>query len=94
MVESRQLHNSTNSDLVFPLTNATTLAAFLTLSQRSFRFDPFRDSFYPGGWGVRDRPLRHRLHVGFCVGSPTLTDADILSAFLTLSQRSFRFDPF
>ena len=46
------------------------------------------------GWVGRDRPLRHQHRVGSCVGSPTLADADFLSAFLTLSQRSHRFDPF
>ena len=42
---------------------------------------------------ARDRPLCHRHHVGSCVGSSALADADFLSAFLTSSQRSLRFDP-
>ncbi|MDX2494416.1 MAG: hypothetical protein QNK27_05600 [Desulfuromusa sp.] len=78
MVELCQLHNSTNSDFQILLATATISAHFF--------------NFY--GWGARDRPLRHQHHVGSCVDCPTLADADFLSAFLTLSQRSLRFDPF
>ena len=44
------------------------------------------------GRSERIRPLRHPHHAGSCVGSPPFAVADILSAFLTLSQRSLRFE--
>ncbi|MEE4252418.1 MAG: hypothetical protein V2I50_00070 [Desulfuromusa sp.] len=65
-------------------TNESTLVPLRSLKETTALFY---------GWGARDRPLRHRHPVGSCVGSPALADADLLSAFLTLSQRSLRFDP-
>ena len=49
-----------------------------------------RLSFFGVPRGIR--PLRQSLHAPSCVGSPTLTAANILFALLTLSQRSLRFE--
>jgi hypothetical protein len=53
----------------------------------SLRFESQLDLVlnYGGEGGIRLLLRQHR--VGLCVGSPALADADVLSAFLTFSQR-------
>ncbi len=71
------------------------MAAFLTLSQRSLRFESWLMEMFTnwGKWlGARIRPLRHRHHGDSCVNHLRSLTRPSMAAFLTLSQRSLRFE--